>query len=571
MRVPVMAFQARRILVASLMFVVIAAAACASVYSFASPAQASDYPRRIAVAPFTSYAKEDISATVAVLPRLVSSRLMALAGADVSLLKASGKPAADAAKDAKYPLLLEGTVAKLGKGYSIDVIVTDLAAGKNAGAFFAAAATEDDIIAQIGVLSGEIAEKIFGVQGAVRAASPVPVAAASQPGVHVAPGAPGVVVTAPPTAAPATAAQPQPQATTPAAPLAFMTTGAPLSDGWIPASIKRISMSDRIADELNGVVTINVDPEGNAIVAAFGKTVIYFYTIKGEEILPYTRIRRQLGNHILSVDAFDIDGDGEKEILVTNKLDESIQSLIYKKKDDYYEEIAERIRYYFAVLPDWKGKPTLVGQYQGVGSPFKGKIVTLKWDGKQLVPGEELPHNTNISPLADGAAIGLSSGKFGEEWRLIHIDKEFHIKVLEADGKAMYKSRNKHGARLDFFEWGPYVTADGGRKKYSLRMPARLAPGSGDTPFILTTELKKGVLDLITGVFESTRLVLFQWDVGEFVEKTGTQGTSQFISGADFISGPEFRKGDRIVATVIEQQGVLLRDQISRVLLYLVE
>ena len=161
----------------------------------AGPASAAGYPRRIAVAPFTSLASENIGSTVAVLPRLMSSRLMALAGADVLLLQAGSKSPADAARDAKYPLLLQGTVSKLGKGYSIDVVVTDLAGDKNAGAFFVAAATEDDIIPQLGILSGEIAEKIFGVQGAMKAVSPAPVAAAP---VVVAPSGPSTARRAPP-------------------------------------------------------------------------------------------------------------------------------------------------------------------------------------------------------------------------------------------------------------------------------------------------------------------------------------------------------------------------------------
>jgi hypothetical protein len=126
------------------------------------PASAAGYSRRIAIAPFASLTTEEIGATVSALPRLLASRLMALAGADVVLLPAGGKAPEEAAKEAKVPLLLQGTVSKLGKGYSIDTTVTDLETGKPAGAFFAVAATEDDIIAQLGVLSGEISEKLFG-------------------------------------------------------------------------------------------------------------------------------------------------------------------------------------------------------------------------------------------------------------------------------------------------------------------------------------------------------------------------------------------------------------------------
>ncbi|HEY7585627.1 MAG TPA: hypothetical protein VH866_03860, partial [Candidatus Deferrimicrobiaceae bacterium] len=66
----------------------------------AAPAASADYPRRVAIAPFASLAKEDIQQTVSVLPRLLSSRLMALAGAEVTLLPAGEKSAAASAREA---------------------------------------------------------------------------------------------------------------------------------------------------------------------------------------------------------------------------------------------------------------------------------------------------------------------------------------------------------------------------------------------------------------------------------------------------------------------------------------
>jgi len=281
--------------------------------------------------------------------------------------------------------------------------VTDLSTGKSAGAFFTAAATEDDIIPQLGVLSGEIAEKLFDVQGAVRAVSPAPSPAAPAP-IPPVPLAVGAAPSAPsPQAAPAAAASP---------PAPVPTT---LSGGWSPSSIKPVGGSDKILDELYGVVTVDADAEGNALVAAYGKTTLHLHRVKGTEILPGTRISRPIDHHILSVHAMDIDGDGSKEILVTDLVNETVASFVLKKKGDAYQEVAGGIRYYLAVLPDWMGKPALVGQYQGFDTPFQGKIVTLRWDGKGFAEGEKLPQDTNILPLASGrrASRRPGSGRSG--------------------------------------------------------------------------------------------------------------------------------------------------------------
>ena len=518
------------------------------------PASAAGYPRRIAIAPFASLTKEDIGGTVSVLPRLLASRLMALAGADVLLLPPGGKSPAEAAREAKYPLLLQGTVAKLGKGYSIDAAVTDLSTGGSAGAFFAAAATEDDIIAQLGLLSGEIAEKLFGVQGAVRAVSPAPAAAPAPVPVPAAPFAIGG-------AAGAAAAQAAPAAAPPAAPVPTTLAG-----GWSPSSMKNVGESGKIIDELYGVATVGTDAEGNALVAAYGKTTIHMFRVKGTEIALYTRISKPLSHHILNVCAMDIDGDGSKEILVTDLVNETVASFVLKKKGDAYQEVAGGIRYYLAVLPDWMGKPVLVGQYQGLDTPFQGKIVALRWDGKGLTEGEKFPQNTDILPLSSGL-LGLSSARFGKEWRWIYTDENSYLRVLDAGGKSQYKSSAQYGSVPDFFEWGPFIQLEGRRKRFSLRSPVRVAAGGGEAPLFLIPEGKLGFLNTVS----ATRLVLLQWDRGEFTEKAGTKSGSRTLTGADFLFPDAFGKGGKIVASQIDQSGSAWRDQVSQLVLFEVE
>src|SRR3972149_6741219 len=71
-----------------------------------SVAWAAEYPRRIAIAPFAVLGpQEEIRQTVDILPRLISSRLMALAGAEVLLLPPGGKPPEEVPKKAARPLL----------------------------------------------------------------------------------------------------------------------------------------------------------------------------------------------------------------------------------------------------------------------------------------------------------------------------------------------------------------------------------------------------------------------------------------------------------------------------------
>jgi len=523
------------------------------------PASAAEYPRRIAIAPFTSLAKEDIGGTVSVLPRLLASRLMALAGADVVLLPAGGKAPEEAAREANVPLLLQGTVSKLGKGYSVDTTVTDLATGKPAGAFFAAAATEDDIISQLGVLSGEIAEKLFGVQGAIRATAPPAHAAAAPPPVPApaSAGAPPIAGAAVPAAVPPPAAAPQvaPIPTTPA-------------EGWTPSSLKKVGQSDTIVDELYGVTALGTGAEGEMETVAWGRNILYFHRVKGTEVLPISRITKGLTFHFLHVEAADVDGDGTKELLATCLVGERIRSFVYRKGKDAYTEVAGDIPYFLAVIPDDKGNRVVVGQSPGVDLPFLGKLYRMTWDGKTLKEGAALPANTNIRPLDQGI-LGLSAGNFGGEWRLIYTDDESHLRVIDPTGKTAFLSKERYGAGIDLFEWGPFDRLLQKRTQVFLRKAARVSEGAGGKPLLLISEVDKGLLNLARS-WDKTRLVLLQWDDGNFAERAGTKMEGRFLSGADYLSLP-LQRGGGIIASVVEKEGSVVKEKASRLVLYRAE
>ena len=526
-----------------------------------SVAWAAEYPRRIAIAPFAVLGpQEEIRQTVDILPRLLSSRLMALAGAEVLLLSPTDKPAGDAAKKAGLPLLLNGTVAKLGAGYSIDVTVSDLSTGQTAGAFFVAAATVDEIIPRLGDLASDISEKMFGVKTAVRTSpppTPVP-PPVSPPAIPAPAGAAGAQTAVFPPAP----ALPSPQAA------ATPSAAPPPSGEWVPSSLKKIAESGRIADELHGVVSGDVDPEGNGEVIAYGKKGIHLVRISGTEILPKARLTEGLPDHLLNVEAADIDGDGAKEILVTGIDGDHIRSLVLKKRGETYEKIADHLPYFLVLLPDWKGKIVVAGQQQGNDIPFHGKFYAMSWDGKTLRMAEALPADTLRAPLSSGI-LGLSSARFGEEWKWIYTDENNNLRVLDAGGSTEYKTRSKYGWSGDSFEWGLYLPRTG-RARFYVRNAARVSRGPDGKPLVLVPVAESGLLNMEASS-KTTRLALLRWDGGEFVDQVGTSKGDRIFSGADFFSRSGLGRGGKIVASVIEQPDGVIKGGISRLLLFILE
>ena len=527
-----------------------------------SPASAEGAARRIAIAPFEALTKEDIGSTVSVLPRLLASRLMALAGADVVLLPA-GAPPVEKAREAKASLLLRGTVSKLGKGYSIDAAVTELETGEVAGAYFAASATEDDLIAQIGILSGEIAAKLFGVQGASRAVPlPAPVAAPAPGGTHViavapvavAPGPAPALSASPATAVPSTAPVP---ATVPSSP----------ENGWVPSSLKQVGQSDPIADEVYGVVAGEVDTEGNGEIVAFGQHTIYVYRVKGSEVLPYTRITRGISHHFLNVEAVDLDGDGKKDLVVTDRNGENLSSFVMLRKGDGFVEIPGTIPYHLVTLRDWNGRTVVAGQRRGFSEPFQGKIHAMKWNGKTLEEGEALPLDVSILPLSSGGVYSLSPALLGNERQWLYVDVEDHLRVLDPKGKSAYRSKQKFGAAVDVFEYGELNRLEGRRAMFPLRRAPRVVAAPKGDPLVVTTEVLKGVLQSVIGSFEASRIVILQRVGGGFAERAGSPKSDFLYSGVEVLPPGGLRRGGRVVASVIEQQGSAFKDRVSRLVL----
>jgi hypothetical protein len=194
----------------------------------------------------------------------------------------------------------------------------------------------------------------------------------------------------------------------------------------------------------------------------------------------------------------------------------------------------------------------------------------MKWDGKSLSEGEVLPLDTAILPVSNGGVYSLSPWPSAKDGRWLYVDVEGKLRVLDAGGKSVYKSKDNFGA-ADGFEYGEIDRLENRYPVFPLRRPPRGVAGSGGESLVVATEVRKGALAKLMGAIESSRIVMLQWEGGGFTERAASPKSDFFHTGVDLLQAGGLRRGGRIIASVIEQSGSAFKDRASRLVLLQVE
>ncbi len=209
-------------------------------------------------------------------------------------------------------------------------------------------------------------------------------------------------------------------------------------------------MSDLFAYEGRGMVYADLDGDGKNELVVISLKRVYVYELSQNQIRLLAMYEGNDEDNFVRVYAYDLNGDGKKEILVSDVRFAQAASLGLEYQGGNFKVLFEKSPWLLNVI-DWEGKPTLIGEsYIGRTIDYH-HLRKLKLEGKKL---KEEPEDLPLSK--DIGLYGLANFQLSAQDTtpsLVYLTPSGSLKVLQWDGKKYVKkwaSGDKFGGSSNF-------------------------------------------------------------------------------------------------------------------------
>lgn len=336
--------------------------------------------------------------------------------------------------------VLFGSLTIFGNSVSIDARMVDVSGKKQTLTFFNQSQGMDQVIPGINLFASDINEKEFGRVMETRQTAPASGPSSAQteqpqtdPRAHpdklIAGGIAGGELQGDQKAAPGSA---------------FITTDIARSQNtkfWKSQSFKQ---------RITGMAIGDIDGDGKKETVFTTEHTVEAYRYENKRFIKIGTITERNLDHLIGVDVADINGNGVAEIYVSalDPYRKYVKSFVMEFSGKSYTEIVKDTDWYFRVVDMPKRGKVLIGQKQGLESPFDKPIFELVWQNSGYEP------DNRILGAKKANAMGFSLGNVmndGSEAAVV-FDELDYLRVYDLSGAQIWKDGEKSGGTPHYFE-----------------------------------------------------------------------------------------------------------------------
>ncbi len=196
--------------------------------------------------------------------------------------------------------------------------------------------------------------------------------------------------------------------------------------------------SQSLSFSSTGITLGRTSPDNEQTVFILSEHRVHAYRLQEGRMMPLAEYQAPRTYQCLNINAYDINRDGNQEIIVSAAQDNRARSFILSFENNKFNVLYERIPFYINVVrlaPDFR--PELIGQRPASGSrlfnPGSVQEVMITGSGLELGRGISLPGNANIFnfnylPLDDDHLVVIAENDrlkvYNSSHRLLHTTSE---------------------------------------------------------------------------------------------------------------------------------------------------
>jgi hypothetical protein len=310
--------------------------------------------------------------------------------------------------------------------------------------------------------------------------------------------------------------------------------------------------SRNIKQRITGLALGDIDGDGKTETVIITDHSVEAYRFDNKRFLKIKTIAERSHDYLIGVDVADINGNGYPEIFVSalNPQREFVRSFVLEFDGKTFIEIVKKSNWYFRTVEMPERGKILLGQKQGLNSPFDDRIYEMVWQNSEYDSAEPVmaPRRANVLGLAFGNARND-----GSEAAVV-FDKFDYLRVYDSSGNEIWKDGEKSGGTPRYFQLPNQGSKDTeNHAYYPMRILIRDINKDGKNDVITAKNYRLSKI-LSVRIFKHGEMEIRSWDGVGLAVLWRTRKLSGHIS--DFAMGDFDNDGkDELVAALVIKTG----------------